>query len=203
MILSGEIERKEEKAEIDYFSDASLQKFLDSDHLLSQGYRPADLEPINSVFTFNDASHFRLRREAGIQFADMARAFSNAFDFKIKLSITSAWRSANFQRELVATCNSTRCADPGASEHEAGLALDLGVHGGNIMRNGGRYYDWLKENAHKRGFHQTYQKGIAVDGKIPEPRHWRYVGRELATLLYERDQSFAEYFYSLYPRNND
>ncbi len=201
VVLWGEVET--EKAEIDHFSDISLQKFLDSDHLLAPEYRAPDLQSIDSVFTSNDAAHFKLRIPAATQFADMARAFSNTFDFKVKLSIMSARRSAKYQKELADNCSSTRCADAGASEHEAGLALDLGVNGGNIMRNNGKYYNRLKENAHKRGFHNTYQKGIAIDGKIPEPRHRRYVGVEFATQLYQSGLSFAEYFYSLYPKTHD
>lgn len=36
---------------------------------------------------------------------------------------------------------------------------------------------------------------MEIDGKIIEPRHWRYVGIELATILHDNDQTFAEYFY--------
>ena len=36
---------------------------------------------------------------------------------------------------------------------------------------------------------------VEVDGKIVEPRHWRYVWIELATILHDKNQSFAEYFY--------
>jgi hypothetical protein len=54
----------------------------------------------------------------------------------------------------------------------------------------------LQENAYKRGFHQTYQKGADIDGKMVEPWHWRYLGVELATELYEKKLSFGERFYS-------
>lgn len=52
----------------------------------------------------------------------------------------------------------------------------------------------MQENAHKRGFHQTYQKGIEIDGKHIEDWHWRYVGTGLATELWKRKMSFAEWF---------
>jgi D-alanyl-D-alanine carboxypeptidase len=54
----------------------------------------------------------------------------------------------------------------------------------------------MQENAHLYGFHNTYQKGMEVDGKMVEPRHRRYVGVELATHLHESGQTIAEYFYS-------
>lgn len=133
--LGGEVPESTEQTR-DFFSDASFQKFLDTDHLLSQDYVPADLEPIHSVFTSNKSTRFQLRAEAARQFADMARAFSHAFDFKVKLTLVSAWRSSQLQKELARNCSETRCADAGASEHEAGLAVDLAVNGGNMMRNG-------------------------------------------------------------------
>jgi D-alanyl-D-alanine carboxypeptidase len=74
------------------------------------------------------------------------------------------------------------------------------VNGGNILGNNRKYYQWLTDNAHFRGFHNTYQKGIEIDGKMVEPWHWRYVGVELATYLHDSGQTFAEYFYSLYPK---
>jgi hypothetical protein len=36
---------------------------------------------------------------------------------------------------------------------------------------------------------------MEVDGKIIEPWHWRYVGKELATILHNNNKTFAEYFY--------
>ena len=186
----------------DFFSDDSLQKFLDDAHPFSASYAPEDVVPIDSHFTFNASSKFHLRSEAALQFADMARAFSHAFDFQQKLSITSARRSSVFQKHLSSSCSTSRCALPGTSEHEAGLALDLGVNGGNILGGGGKYYARLRDNAHLYGFHNTYQKGIDTDGKIVEPRHRRYLGVELATHLHENALTFAEYFYTLYPTHD-
>lgn len=186
----------------DFFSDASFQRFLDDDHPFStQNYKPDDLVAIDSHFTSNQSSHFSLRSEAAVQFADMARAFSNAFNFKSHLSLTSAYRSPAFQKKLATNCSSTHCADPGASEHEAGLAVDIGVNGGSILSSGGKYYQWLYDNAHLYGFHNTYQKGVEIDGKMVEPRHRRYVGIELATYLHDTNQTFAEYFYNIYPKS--
>ncbi|MDR0370067.1 MAG: D-alanyl-D-alanine carboxypeptidase family protein [Candidatus Peribacteria bacterium] len=195
VILEGRV------SSYDLISDASVQKFLDDTHPFGdEEYIPDDITPIISHFTFNDASKFSLRSEAALQFADMAWAFSNAFGFKSKLSITSAYRSPSFQKRLAASCSTSRCALPGTSEHEAGLALDIGVNGGNILAGAGKYYLWLQQNAHEYGFHNTYQKGIEIDGKMKEPRHRRYVGVELATYLHDQDTTLAEYFYSVYPK---
>ena len=193
-----DIEKEIQKAnmkKIDYYSDASFQKFLDDDHPLSTNYSPNDIVKINSDFTFNKSSNFMLRKKAAEMFEWMAWAFSNAFGFKAKLSINSARRSPIYQRQLASNCSLWRCAKPGTSEHEAWLALDLWVNWWNIKAWSGIYYQWLMDNAHKYGFHNTYQRWMEVDGKIVEPRHWRYVWVELATLLHNRNQTFAEYFY--------
>ncbi len=86
-----------------------------------------------------------------------------------------------------------QCANAGSSEHQAGLALDLGTNGGKLDKAS---LERLQENAHKRGFHQSYQKGVEVDKTMVEPWHWRYVGEALATELYEKKLSFTEWFYS-------
>lgn len=181
----------------DFFNDASYQKFLDNTHTLSASYRPSDIVSIHSDFTANDASRFQLRQEAATKFAEMAWSFANAFDFKSRLSLTSAYRSSNYQKQLAANCSTERCASVGTSEHEAGLAVDLGVNGGNILSKDRKYYQRMQDNAHLYGFHNTYQKGVEIDGKIVEPRHWRYVGVTLATYLHDSGQTLAEYFYSL------
>ena len=180
---------------MDYYSDDSFQKFLDDSHPLSSNYEANDIVNINSDFTSNSSSKFKLRKEAAGMFEGMAWAFSNAFEFKAKLTINSAWRSQKYQRQLASKCSVWRCAKPGTSEHEAGLALDLWVNGWNIKAWSGKYYQRLVDNAHKYWFHNSYQKWMEVDGKIVEPWHWRYVWVDLATYLHDNNQTFAEYFY--------
>ena len=180
----------------DTSTDASYQKFLDANHPFNDlKYRPNDLAAIESDFTANNARKFQLRKEVWTQFADLARHFRDHFKGKKKLSITSAYRSFAHQEQLLKSyCKAkNQCANAGSSEHQAGLALDLGTNGGRLDKAS---LERLQENAHKRGFHQSYQKGIEVDKTIVEPWHWRYVGESLATELYEKKLSFTEWFYA-------
>ena len=95
-----------EKAKnIDFYSDNSFQKFLDDNHSLSANYEANDIVKINSDFTSNKSSNFSLRKKAAEMFEGMARAFSNAFGFKAKLTINSAWRSQKYQRQLASSCS--------------------------------------------------------------------------------------------------
>ncbi len=181
----------------DLTSDASIQKYLsDATPFDNQSYVPTNLVAINSSFTANDSSKFKLREEAGVQFADMAWHFWKNFDGD-KLAIVSAYRSSDFQNYLLRTsCRKNQCAQAGTSEHQAGLALDLSVrtkHWATVaLDQDNKYHDWLLAHAHEFGFHNTYQKWVLVDGKIIEPRHRRYMGVDLATLLHDSQQTFAE-----------
>lgn len=77
----------------DFEEDSSYHKFLHDDHPFNDvSYAPSDLLPIDSNFTANNSKAFTLRKEAGIQFADMAWHFWNAFSGD-RLYITSAYRS--------------------------------------------------------------------------------------------------------------
>lgn len=186
----------------DFESDDSYQRFLATDHPFNDiNYVPADLAPINSNFTSNDARKFKLRQKAGDMFADMARHFQD--DFKgDRLTIFSAYRSKSYQDGLIRKwCAANACAKWWTSEHQAGLAVDLRVttkRGKSVSLDySSKYTEWLHAHAQERGFHNTYQKGVAIDGKIIEWRHWRYMGVELATLLRSNGQTIAEYYHSL------
>lgn len=186
----------------DFESDDSFQKFLHDNHPFNDSsYIPADLLPINSNFTANNAKAFKLREEAWIQFADMARHFRNTFSGD-RLYIASAYRSSWLQWYLLKQwCALLRCAKVGTSEHQAWLAVDIKV----ITKWGkwysldaaypNKYYDRFKTHAADFWFHNTYQKWVEVDGKMVEGRHRRYVWKELATILMENNQTFAEYYF--------
>lgn len=182
---------KAENQLYDYYSDDSYQRFLDPSHPFSvKTYEPADLVAIESAFTFNNAKIFQLRSEVAEQFGHLVWHFAQENPGK-KISITSAYRSFKLQTRLSSKCDPTHCAAPGTSEHQAWLAVDIGINGKRLDKNSSAR---LRQNAHKRGFHQTYQKGVKIDGKIVEPRHWRYLGVQLATELFEKQMSFAQRF---------
>lgn len=182
----------------DTSSDDSFQKFIDKSHpFLDQGYVPQDLEPINSDFTSNKARKYQLRKEAWDAFADMAWHFWDDSWRKKRLTINTAYRSYSYQKHLIETyCKNktAQCAEAWASEHQAGLALDLWVNNKSIDQQS---FEWLQANAYKRGFHNTYQKGVEIDGQTIEKRHRRYLWKELAKELYEKEMSLAEWYYGL------
>lgn len=89
-------------------------------------------------------------------------------------------------------------AKPRHSEHETGLAYDIGGMDQTYWLKEA-FEDteegiWLRENAHRFGFILRYPKGKTdITGYIYEPWHFRYVGIEHATNIYERNITLEEY----------
>ena len=84
-------------------------------------------------------------------------------------------------------------AVPGTSEHELGLAADICSINFDEEYNG-PIQTWLRENGHKYGFIQRYPAGKEdVTGTKNENWHFRYVGVDAATQIYESGQVLEEY----------
>lgn len=116
----------------------------------------------------------------------------------------SAYRSYETQSNLYNQYkkNGTDYADKwsaraGHSEHQTGLALDVGVQTkySNSKFENSKEFTWMKENSYKYGFILRYPKDKThITGYGYEPWHYRYVGVEVATYIYEHDITFEEYY---------
>ena len=89
-----------------------------------------------------------------------------------------------------------RVAVPGYSEHQTGLAMDLGVMKNNeVAKITDVEVQFLENNAYKYGFILRYPKGKEdITGYQYEPWHIRYVGEDLALYLKENDLTLEEYY---------
>ena len=86
----------------------------------------------------------------------------------------------------------TYSARPGHSEHQTGLAFDVGQLDNNYGST--KAGTWLKENCHKYGFIIRYPKGKeSITGYQYEPWHIRYVGIEHATNIMNQNITLEEY----------
>ncbi len=89
-------------------------------------------------------------------------------------------------------------ARPGASEHQLGLAMDVGQKSDDVnltasfgRTKGGK---WVAEHCWEYGFILRYQEGWEdVTGYAYEPWHVRYVGLENARLIHEADMPLETY----------
>lgn len=124
---------------------------------------------------------------------------------------TSAYRSYetqkaiynNYKAEHGLTWADAYSARPGHSEHQTGLALDVGSASTTLSTfEYTKEFTWMKANAHKYGFILRYPQGKEyITGYSYEPWHYRYVGEEVATFIYENDLTFEEY-YAYYVEQN-
>ncbi|NLB90755.1 MAG: M15 family metallopeptidase [Clostridiales bacterium] len=83
-------------------------------------------------------------------------------------------------------------ANAGTSEHQLGLAMDLGEKDVHTSLTAGfaktKAGIWLVDNAHRFGFIIRYQEPWEeITGYKYEPWHVRYVGIEHATAMYEKE----------------
>ena len=97
--------------------------------------------------------------------------------------VTSGYRDYNRQAEIYAESELGKAQEPGASEHQTGLAFDV-----TAENNGGfettEQYAWLCAHAHEYGFIPRYPANKADETGISyEPWHYRYVGAEAAARI--------------------
>lgn len=127
-----------------------------------------------------------------------------ALDKGISLFIDNAYRSNLAQVKIFKyyvgkigfSATMKRVAMPGYSEHQTGLAMDLGVvKNGSSSKITEEEAKYLEDNAYKYGFILRYPKGKEeITGYQYEPWHFRYVGEDLALYLKENDLTLEEYY---------
>ena len=92
-------------------------------------------------------------------------------------------------------------AVPGTSEHQLGLAVDI-VSNSNWNLNESQLntktQQWLMKNSYKYGFILRYPSGKSdITGIIFEPWHYRYVGVQAATEIFQNGYCLEEYLQTL------
>ncbi|MBR3357866.1 MAG: M15 family metallopeptidase [Solobacterium sp.] len=173
-------------------------------HRLPEGYEPADLVNPN-VETRN--GDWQMRQEAA---AAMENMFAAAAQDGVSLVLGSGYRSEELQAYLYNGYVADRGQEyadtissrPGYSDHQTGLAADfcgnsdpstdLSFSFENTVEG-----EWLRDHAHEYGFIMRYPKDKQdITGYAYEPWHFRYIGVDYATKIYNRDVfcSFEEYF---------
>lgn len=174
-----------------------LDVLVNKNNKLHENYIPDDLEYIDIKYSYENK---QLKKEAKENFE---RLSSDALALGYRVVATSAYRPYDYQKDLYeyyvkekGQSYADLCsARPGHSEHQTGLAVD--VEGSNRSYDDFEdaiEFDWMKENAHKYGFILRYPKGKEkITGFKYEPWHYRYVGIEVATYIYEKDITLEEY----------
>lgn len=188
--------------QVDFNDTSSLLVVANKKHRLPVGYVPDNLVIPNVPMNYT----MYLKQEAASAMEHMFAAAANA---GITLRLGSAYRSEALQNQLyygyVAQYGQaeadTISSRPGYSDHQTGLAADISDHDGATYLTQSMEYTpegrWLRDHAHEYGFIMRYPKGKdAITGYSYEPWHFRYIGVEYATAIYNTDvwYSFEEYF---------
>ena len=91
----------------------------------------------------------------------------------------------------------TYSAEPGHSEHQTGLCVDLMTTDMLELTNvfaDKDIYDWLRANAWKFGFILRFPEDkVDITGYSYESWHWRFVGREHALEMIRTGECLEEY----------
>ena len=86
---------------------------------------------------------------------------------------------------------------PGTSEHQLGLALDIvdiNMQELTEAQEDTATQKWLMANSWRYGFIHRYPNGeTGITGVIYEPWHYRYVGKDAAQDIFNRDITLEEY----------
>lgn len=180
------------------FENTDLMLVNKSFHI-SKNFYPKDLI---SVSTFNieyikrDNENMLASSHALEHLQEM---FNDAKANNINLIIFSAYRTYQKQYDLYYNVNNKDdkySAKPGFSEHHTGLAFDISdsIHGLTLNFASSNTYKWLINNSYKYGFILRYpQNKESITMYNYEPWHFRYVGNEIASIIYKQDITLEEY----------
>lgn len=174
---------------------------VNKNNILNKNYIPNDLEQINTKYALDKKF---LRKEAKINFEKMS---SDASKLGYKITAVSAYRDYYYQKNLFEKYIKEKgikyaldcCAKPGHSEHQTGLAVDImtSTKDYHTIEQSNEFF-WLKNNAHLYGFILRYPKNKTYITKFKyEPWHFRYVGKNVATKIYENNITLEEYYKTL------
>lgn len=188
----------------DYHDPTSLWVVVSKAYpLANDAYRPSDLV-LPDVPQRSDKSQDE-RSVRQVIAPDLVTMFGDAKKQGYELMVASGFRSKELQAvyyNSIVKASGQAAADqqsaqPGKSEHQTGLALDISYTDRNC------YVDpcfantpagkWIGENSYKYGFVVRYPDGKTdVTQYEYEPWHLRYVGKPLALALHESGLTLDE-----------
>jgi len=206
-ILKEKQDYKKYIENLDLDTDESLTKFVNNKvHFNELWYIPDDLVLVWDKYIIDwKGWYIKVKKILKQNLVELSKAFYK--DISNNIIVVSWYRSYNYQKGIKDRgCPDNLCAKAGYSEHQSGLAVDLYSASSqeNWLNNNNlkKYYFWLKKNAHKYGFTNTYQKWLKVDWYEIEPWHWRYVWEKFARYLHENKITLAEFYYNKETKEN-
>ncbi len=203
-VITGEIENGALKIKVD--DEKWMLTLVNKYYTIGEDYTPPELVKLSGSDGASGGNG-KLDARAAEYFEKMYAQCLE--DTGVILNTVSAYRTYEYQdglyqrqveREIARGLSedaakikaATIVARPGTSDHNLGLAIDIGRITDDFENSKG--YKWLDQHAHEYGFVLRYPKDKQdITHVIYEPWHWRYVGVEAAKEMKESGQVLEEY----------
>lgn len=188
---------KEAYVDFESVDKFSFDMLVNKYHAMGENMEPDDLVTIAEEYTGEE--ELQANKTAVNALIQM---FEAAKIDELEMVVNSAYRSydeqvetAEFYRKWYGDKYVTNyVAKPGFSEHQTGLAFDIGSTTEKVFVES-KEYEWMQKNAYKYGFiMHFYKKAETITGFRSEPWHYRYVGKDIAKYIHEHKITFEEYY---------
>lgn len=144
------------------------------------------MEPLQSMFDTMRAEGLDPEVTAGYRTRDEQR--------KIMDEKVAAYRGQGMSKNAAKKEAARWVAEPGTSEHELGLAVDINAVDHTDAAANQKIYDWLAERAWDYGFILRYTDAKSkLTGTAGESWHYRYVGVDAAKAMQSSGECLEEY----------
>ena len=187
---------------------ASIWVVANKQHPLQPvSYIPPDLTVPNVPLISPGTDNMQMRAATAHAIEQL---FAAAKQAGFNLEVVSGYRSYTYQQTVYGHYVSSsgqaaadqESARPGYSEHQTGLAVDVGVVSGTcalqVCFGATPEGQWLAANAYRYGFMLRYPADkVAVTGYEYEPWHFRYIGTDLSGELYKDHAETLEEFFGV------
>lgn len=184
-------------------NQGSIEMMVNKHFAMSSDYEPGDLTEASIRYASRGLVLSQTAYDALKLMCDAAAQEEG--ETTLRMYASSGYRDYAYQEDLYNTYvkrygeeeADTIAARPGHSEHQTGLTVDMAsLSNGGLSKFGeSPEYQWMLNNAHKYGWILRYPEGKEqITGYSAEPWHWRYVGVDLATKIYNSKLTFDEYY---------
>ncbi len=180
---------------------SALDVLINKQNKLPESYIPNNLVLLD-LPQLNSSKHYLV----DVAYIALKGLINEAKINNHKLVIVSTYRSYQTQNRIYNNYvqrsgqkkADTYSARPGHSEHQSGLAVDISAKSlnGSLSQKFGATPEgtWLAQNAHRFGFILRYPENKSnITGYMYEPWHFRFVGFEIASAVYQCQCTYEEY----------
>ena len=192
----------------EYYTDTTKTNINDNEimlvnkyNYLDENYKPDNLVTISTTYSWGEYGSQKVTKDTYDAFLELWNA---SHEQGYYLMVSSSYRSYDKQQAVYddykesfgTSYADSIAAHAGYSEHQTGYAIDMFEKGETQKTfHTTDSYNWLINNAHKYGFILRYPEDKEdITGYTFESWHYRYVGVEIASYIYENKITYDEYY---------